>query len=174
MTPTKPLKTISLIQIGVLWVKKNLWQYGRKVHAKFWPWGTICVFYINPQTPNIENFDVYGGLQILGGISFVVSSSFPSKAVRIMSGDLFLTRVMTIFVFYVNPQTPTIENFDVYGGLQLPGGISSFFSSNFPSNAVTIMSGNPFLTGVMTIFIKAKTTSTTTNLRFVDLPPSPT
>ena len=36
-------------------------------------------------------------------------------------------RVMTIFVFYVNPQTPNIENFDVYGGLWGPGGVSSFF-----------------------------------------------
>ena len=64
------------------------------------------------------------------------------------------TRVMIIFVFCVNPQTPNIENFDVYRGLQIPGGISSFFSSNFPSNAVAIMSGDPFLTQVMTIFIK--------------------
>ena len=62
---------------------------------------------------------------------------------------------MTIFVFYVNPQIPNIENFDAYGGLQIPGGSSSFFSSNFPSNAVGIMSGDPFLTRVMTIFIKA-------------------
>ena len=36
------------------------------------------------------------------------------------------TRVMTIFVFYVNPQTPNIENFDVYEGLWAPGGISFF------------------------------------------------
>ena len=35
-----------------------------------------------------------------------------------------------------------------------PGGISSFFSTNFPSNAVRIMSGDPFLSRVMTIFIK--------------------
>ena len=39
-------------------------------------------------------------------------------------------------------------------GLQIPGGISSFFSSNFPSNAVRIMSGDPLLTRVMTIFIR--------------------
>ena len=38
-------------------------------------------------------------------------------------------------------------------GLQIPGGISSFFTSNFHSNAVGIMSGDPFLTRVMTIFI---------------------
>ena len=38
------------------------------------------------------------------------------------------TRVMTIFVFYVIAQIPNIEYFEVYGGLQAPGGISSFFS----------------------------------------------
>ena len=65
------------------------------------------------------------------------------------------TRVMTIFVFYVNPQPPNIESFDVYGGLQIPGGISSFVSSNFLSNGVRIMSGDPFLSQVMTMFIKA-------------------
>ena len=61
---------------------------------------------------------------------------------------------MTIFVFYVSAQIPNIEYFVVYGGLQAPGGISSFFSLNFPSNAVRIMSGDQFLTRVMTIFIK--------------------
>ena len=60
---------------------------------------------------------------------------------------------MTIFVFYVSAQIPNIEYFEVYGGLQAPGGISSFFSSNFPSKAGRIMSGDPFLTRVMTIFI---------------------
>ena len=63
------------------------------------------------------------------------------------------TRVMTIFVFYVNPQTPNIENFDVHGGLWTPGGISFFFSSNFQSNGARIMSGDPFLSRVMIIFI---------------------
>ena len=62
------------------------------------------------------------------------------------------TRVMTICVFYVKPRTPNIEKFDVCGGLWAPGGISSFFSSNFPSNGVRIMSGDLFLTRVMTIF----------------------
>ena len=60
---------------------------------------------------------------------------------------------MTICVFYVNPQTPNIKNFDVYGGLQIPGGISFFFSYNFPLNAVGIMSGDPFVSRVMTTFI---------------------
>ena len=64
------------------------------------------------------------------------------------------TRVIIIFVFYVNPQIPNIESFEAYGGLQILGGISSFVSSNFLSNAVRIMSGDPFFTGVMTIFIK--------------------
>ena len=64
------------------------------------------------------------------------------------------TRVMTIFVFYVSAQIPNIEYFEVYGGLQAPGGISSFFSLNFPSDAGRIMSGHRFLSRVMTIFIK--------------------
>ena len=63
------------------------------------------------------------------------------------------TRVMNIFVFYVSAQIPTIEYFEVYGGLQAPGGISSFFSLNFPSNDVRIMSGDPFSIPIMTIFI---------------------
>ena len=52
------------------------------------------------------------------------------------------TRVMIICVFYVSAQIPNIEYFEVYRGLQAPGGISSFFSVNFPSNAVRIMSGD--------------------------------
>ena len=39
MTPKKVLKTINLINIDLLWAWKNVWGYGRKVHAKFWPWG---------------------------------------------------------------------------------------------------------------------------------------
>ena len=53
------------------------------------------------------------------------------------------TWVMTIVVFYVSAQIPSIEYFEVYGGLQAPGGISSSFSWNFPSNAVKSMSGGP-------------------------------
>ena len=69
-------------------------------------------------------------------------------------GGPHTTPVMTIFGIYVSIQIPNIEKFQVYGGLQIPGGISSFFLSNFPSNAVRIMSGVPFLTRVMTMFIK--------------------
>ena len=40
MTPRKNFqKLLNLIKIGSLWAWKNLWGYGRKVHAKFWPWG---------------------------------------------------------------------------------------------------------------------------------------
>ena len=60
---------------------------------------------------------------------------------------------MTIFGSYVSAQISNIEYFDVYGGLQAPGGISSFFSRNFFSNGVIIMSGDPFVSRVMTIFI---------------------
>ena len=84
------------------------------------PWGlpgnsfmTICVFYVNPQIPNIEYFEAYEVYKSQD-VSFFVSSNFPSNAVRIMSGELFLIRVMTIFVFYVNPQTPNIEYFEAY------------------------------------------------------------
>ena len=45
------------------------------------------------------------------------------------------TRVMTIFGIYVSTKIPDIEKFQVYGGLWTPGGISYFFSLNFPSNA---------------------------------------
>ena len=44
--------------------------------------------------------------------------------------------------------------FSLFGGLQAPGSISSLFLSNFPSNAVRIMSGDLFLTRVMTILMK--------------------
>ena len=64
------------------------------------------------------------------------------------------TRVMTIFFFYVSAQISNVEYLEVYGGLQAPGGISSFFSPNFLSNAVRIMSGDQLLTRVMTMFIK--------------------
>jgi hypothetical protein len=40
MTPQKAFKKLlNLIQIGSLWAWKNVRGYGRKVHAKFWPWG---------------------------------------------------------------------------------------------------------------------------------------
>ena len=39
MTPLDPSKPLILIKIRPLWAWQNLWGYGRKVHAKFWPWG---------------------------------------------------------------------------------------------------------------------------------------
>ena len=60
---------------------------------------------------------------------------------------------MTIFGIYVSTKIPDIEKNQVYGILWTPGGSPSFFSSNFLSNGVRIMSGDPFLTPVMTIFI---------------------
>ena len=36
----KYLKLIILNNFDPLWAWQNLWGYGRKVHAKFWPWGT--------------------------------------------------------------------------------------------------------------------------------------
>ena len=61
---------------------------------------------------------------------------------------------MTIFGSYVSIKIANIGDFEVYGGLQALGGISSFFSLNFPSNAVRIMFGDRFLSGVKRIFIK--------------------
>ena len=39
MTPLDLSKRLILIQSGPLWAWQNLRGYGRKVHAKFWPWG---------------------------------------------------------------------------------------------------------------------------------------
>ena len=53
MTPQKCLQMFKLTKIGVLWVWKNLWGYGRKVHAKVWSWGT-------PWDPSYDHFCVLG------------------------------------------------------------------------------------------------------------------
>ena len=50
---------------------------------------------------------------------------------------------MTIFVSHVDPHISNIVYMKVYEGLQALGSISSFFSRNFTSNAVRIMSGDP-------------------------------
>ena len=47
-------------------------------------------------------------------------------------GDPPGTRVLTIFVFYVNPQIPNIEYSEVYEGLQAPGRYLIFFLVKFP------------------------------------------
>ena len=39
MTPNKCLKMFNLSNSELLWAWQNFWGYGRKVHAKFWPWG---------------------------------------------------------------------------------------------------------------------------------------
>ena len=51
--------------------------------------------YVDPHFCYIEHFEVYGGLRALGGIPSCLVK-FWSKAVRIMSGDPFWARVMTI------------------------------------------------------------------------------
>ena len=56
--------TCFLINFGSLWAWQNLWGYGRKVHAKFWPWGTpydqsydhFCVFVSPVNSPILINF----------------------------------------------------------------------------------------------------------------------
>ena len=67
--------------------------------------------------------------------------------------DNMVVRYMTIFVFYVNPEIPNIEKTKTAYKVYKSREVSSFFSSTFLSNGVRIMSGNPFLTPVMTIFI---------------------
>ena len=42
MIPKQMLKTIILTNFDPLWAWQNLEGYGRKVHAKFWPWGMPC------------------------------------------------------------------------------------------------------------------------------------
>ena len=51
-------------------------------------------------------------------------------------------RFMIIFGSHVDPHIANIGYMKVYQGLQALGGISSFFSLNFLSNAVRIMSGD--------------------------------
>ena len=51
MTPNKCLKMLNLINFDPLWAWQNLWGYGRKVHAKFWPWG-------KPWDPSYDHFCV--------------------------------------------------------------------------------------------------------------------
>ena len=58
----------------------------------------------------LVNIDPLWAKQINGGM---VVRYMPNSGHRGPPG----TRVMTIFVFYVNPQSPNIEIFDVYGGL---------------------------------------------------------
>ena len=59
---------------------------------------TTFVFYVNPQIPNIEYFAANHIHKSREVSHFCFSSNFPSNGVRIISGDLFLTRVMTIFI----------------------------------------------------------------------------
>ena len=54
------------------------------------------------------------------------------------------TWFMTIFGSHVHGDISNIGYTKVYEGLQALGGISSFFSRNFTSNAVRIMSGVPW------------------------------
>ena len=52
MTPKKCLKMSNLMNFEPLWAWQNLWGYGKKVHAKFWPWGMpwdlfMIMFYLS-------------------------------------------------------------------------------------------------------------------------------
>ena len=69
-------------------------------------------------------------------------------------GGPHMTPFMTILGFLCQSSHPQYWKQSSIWSLQIPGGISSFFSWNFPSNGVRIMSGDPFLTRVMTISIK--------------------
>ena len=63
-------------------------------------------------------------------------------------GGPHMTPFMTIFGIFVNPPIPNIEKIQAHVFSS-----SNFRSSNFPSNATGIMSGDQFSTLVMTIFI---------------------
>ena len=90
MTPQKVFKTFNLIKIGVLWVWKNLWGSGRKVHAKFWHGGppgtrvmTMFVFYVSAQIPNIEYFEaneVYKSREVSHLFSHQIFFRMPSES----------------------------------------------------------------------------------------------
>ena len=70
MTPQKPFKLPNLIKIGPRWACQNLWGHGRMILVKVGPWGMLygpsydhfCVCYVDPHFPNIEDFEVYGGI----------------------------------------------------------------------------------------------------------------
>ena len=49
MTPEKCLKSLILIKNDPLWACGSTKGYGRKVHAKIWPWG-------NPWDPIYDHF----------------------------------------------------------------------------------------------------------------------
>ena len=94
MTPLDPSKLPILIKLGPFGnVKTSGDMVGRCMpnSGHGGPPGTrviiIFVFYVSAQISNIEYFEVYGGLQATGGISFFFSLNLPSNAVRIMSGD---------------------------------------------------------------------------------------
>ena len=76
MTPNKCFKMHNLIKIGVLWVWKHVWgMVGRCMpnSGHGGPPGnrvmTIFAFYISAQIPNIDYFEVYGGLWAPGGLT---------------------------------------------------------------------------------------------------------
>ena len=67
--PPKLQKLLYLNNLDPLWASENLWGYGRKVHAKLWPWGTpgtcfMIIFgpYVGSDFPNIGYLNVYGGI----------------------------------------------------------------------------------------------------------------
>ena len=101
--PQKVFETFKFIKIAVLGAWKNLWEYGCSVLTIFWDplepelWA-FPVSYVNAQIPNVEYVEVDGGLQDLGSVSSFSSSIFPSNAVRLMSGNQVLSRVMTMFI----------------------------------------------------------------------------
>ena len=49
--PLDPSNPFIFIKIAALWAWQTLWGYGRKVHAKFWPWGM-------PWDPSYDHFCV--------------------------------------------------------------------------------------------------------------------
>ena len=90
VTPSKVLKAINLIKIGVLWAWKNLWGYGKIILIKFGAWGrpgtgvmTIFESYVSAQIPNVEYFEymeVYMPREVSHLFSPEISHRMPSES----------------------------------------------------------------------------------------------
>ena len=98
MTPKKPLKTINLMNIGVLWKQQMFGDMVVGYMPNSDPWGTpgppfltIFVLYVNPKIPNIEKFEAYEVYKSREVSHLFFSSNFPSNGGRIMSGELTRT-----------------------------------------------------------------------------------
>ena len=73
MTPQKCLKSHILIKNDPLWACRSIRGYGRKVHAKIWPWG-------NPWDPICDHFWESGKILYIAIYIYIAPSGAPSGA----------------------------------------------------------------------------------------------